>query len=91
MKLDLQLSLTESKSSSTCMETLTEYFGFSPTEFVDDIINTVNDSLYKAMDELEKLVQTQIKDQEQVEKVSWKEFKNVLGNGGRRNALRKRD
>ena len=51
------------------MELLTEYFGFNPMDFVDDIINTANDLLYKAMDELEKIVRLEIKDAAQVEKV----------------------
>ena len=54
----------------TCqMELLTEYFGFSPIDFVDDIINTVNDLLYKAMDELEKIISPEIQENELVEKV----------------------
>ena len=51
------------------MELLTEYFGFCPIDFVDDIINAVNDLLYKAMDELERMIRTALEDSEEVERV----------------------
>jgi hypothetical protein len=50
------------------MELLTEYFGFCPIDFVDDIINTVNDLLYKSMDELEKIIRAELTDEDQVER-----------------------
>lgn len=58
----------EKVSTLTQMEVLTEYFGFCPIDFVDDIINAVNDLLYKAMDELEKLIRQEIKDEDLIEK-----------------------
>ena len=51
------------------LELLTEYFGFNPMDFVDEIINTANDLLYKAMDELEKILRLEIKDEALVERV----------------------
>jgi hypothetical protein len=50
------------------MELLTEHFGFNPMDFVDDIINTANDLIYKAMDQLEKIISLEIKDPALVEK-----------------------
>jgi hypothetical protein len=50
------------------MELLTEHFGFNPMDFVDDIINTANDLIYKAMDQLEKIISLEIKDADLVEK-----------------------
>ena len=52
----------------TLLELLTEYFGFYPIDFVDDIINTVNSLLYNAMDELEKILLKEFHDKETVEK-----------------------
>lgn len=33
----------------TTTEILTEHFGFVPIEFVDDVINAVNEILYESM------------------------------------------
>jgi hypothetical protein len=56
----------EQEDTAAHMELLTEYFGFCPIDFVDDIINTVNDLLYKAMDELEKIIRAELADEDQV-------------------------
>jgi hypothetical protein len=65
LKLDVHVAAAAPHSShSANMEVLTEYFGFSPIDFVDDIINTVNDLLYNAMDKLENLMRPIVSEQD---------------------------
>ncbi len=45
--------MTQSKSQIAISETLTEHLGYQPISVVDDIINVVNEIMYKCTDQIE--------------------------------------
>jgi hypothetical protein len=49
-------------------ELLAEHFGFAPTEFIDDVINTMNEIVYEAMAEFQYFVEAEGVDQDEAEK-----------------------
>ncbi|KAJ3218075.1 hypothetical protein HDU67_006633 [Dinochytrium kinnereticum] len=68
---------TQKKMSDEAMEMerrrreedlVVEHFGFAPVDFVDDVINAVNDLMYQAMEEFQRFVEGEMEDQVEVEK-----------------------
>ncbi|KAJ3412872.1 hypothetical protein HDV05_008808 [Chytridiales sp. JEL 0842] len=49
-------------------ELLAEHFGFVPTEFIDDVINAMNELVYQAMEEFQAFVENEGGDELEVEK-----------------------
>jgi CO dehydrogenase nickel-insertion accessory protein CooC1 len=49
-------------------ELMVEHLGFTPVQFVDEVLNMVNETMYKSMSRFERIVETQagIQETEQV-------------------------
>ncbi len=48
---------------------VTEHLGFAPVSFVDDVINAINTLLYRCMNELEQVVESQLGAGDELDKV----------------------
>ncbi|KAJ3107455.1 hypothetical protein HDU97_004051 [Phlyctochytrium planicorne] len=58
----------ERERKSREADLIVEHFGFPPIEFIDDVINSVNDLMYQAMEEFQRFVEGEVDDQVEVEK-----------------------
>jgi len=67
----MSTSVFQSSSKPELFVRETEFFGFTPISFVDDVINSVNEYLYQAMDQLQVFFVEQGKDhsKEEIQKV----------------------
>jgi hypothetical protein len=68
--MTFQLNLP--KTTPVCppsLEIFADHFGFLPTQFVDDVINGVNDLVAQAMSELERVIELQLGASPDTEKV----------------------
>ncbi|KAJ3084452.1 hypothetical protein HK102_000655 [Quaeritorhiza haematococci] len=50
----------EQPDEERIQELLTQHFAFVPVEFVDDVVNSINELLYEAMEQLEKYVENKL-------------------------------
>jgi hypothetical protein len=40
-------------------ELIVEHLGFAPVQFIDEIVNLVNENMYKCMSKFERIIETQ--------------------------------
>ncbi|KAI8842986.1 Mis12 protein-domain-containing protein [Chytridium lagenaria] len=59
---------TERERKRREADLVVEHFGFPPIEFIDDVINAVNDLMYQAMEEFQSFVDGEMEDTVEVEK-----------------------
>ena len=66
-----EIALLRKRQAEISAELVAEHFGFVPTEFVDDIINAINELIYQAMSELQIFVANELESEEEAERVRY--------------------
>lgn len=61
--------VTATPSGTSSDAVLLEHFGFHPMDFIDDVINVLNDVSYQGLSALEEFVRSELGDSDEVEQV----------------------